>query len=157
MWKQWQIIFLGSKITDCDYSHEIKRHLLLRKKADKPRQCNKKQRHHFADKSLYSQSYGFSSSHVRMWELDHKEGWAPKNRCFWIVVLEKILQSPLDCKEINSINLKGNQPQIFFEGLMLKLKLQYFGHLMQGANGNPSSEKDWGQKKKGVIEDKIVG
>ena len=61
----------------------------------------------------YSQSYGFSSSHAQMWELDHKEGWAPKNWCFWIVMLEKILESPLDCKEIKPVNPKGNQSWIF--------------------------------------------
>ena len=76
-------------------------------------------------------SYGFSSSHVRMWELDHKEGWAPKNWCFWIVVPEKTLENPLDCKEIKPVNPKGNQPWIFIGVPMLKLKLQYFGHLMQ--------------------------
>ena len=74
---------------------------------------NKKQRHHFADKGPYSQSYGFSSSHVRMWELDHKEGWAPKNWCFWTVVLEKTHESPLDSKEIEPVNPKGNQAWIF--------------------------------------------
>ena len=73
------------------------------------RQCIKKQIHYFADKGLYSQSYGFSSSHVWMWELDHKEGWAPKNWCFWIVVVEKTLESPLDCEEIKPVNPKGNQ------------------------------------------------
>ena len=73
-------IFLGSKITaDSDCSHEIKRRLLFRKKTMTPRQCIKKQRHHFANKGPYSQSYGFSSSHVRMWELDHKESWVLKN------------------------------------------------------------------------------
>ena len=79
------LIFLGSKITaGSDCNHEIKSHLLLRKKTyDKPRQRIKKQRHDFADKGLSSQSYGFSSSHVWMWELDHKESWAPKNWCFW--------------------------------------------------------------------------
>ena len=76
---------------------------------DKPRQCIKKQRHHFADKGLYSQSYGFSSFFSQMWELDHKEGWALKNWCFWIVVLEKTLENPLDCKEIKPVNPKGNQ------------------------------------------------
>ena len=82
-------IFLGCKITaEGDCSH------------DKPRQHIKKQRHCFADKSPSSQGYGFSSSHVWMWELDHKESWAPKNWCFWTVVLEKTLKSPLDCKEI---------------------------------------------------------
>ena len=64
-----------------------------KKSYDKPRQRIKKQRHHFADKGLYSQSYGFSSSHVQMWQLDHKEGWVPKNWCFWTVVLQKTLQS----------------------------------------------------------------
>ena len=65
-----------------------------------------------------------------MWELDHKEGWASKNWCFWAVLLEKTLESPLDCKEIQPVHPKGNQSWIFIEGLMLKLKLQYFGHLM---------------------------
>ena len=76
------------------------------------RQCIKKWRHHFADKGLYSQNYGFSSSHVQMWELDHKEGWV-LNWCFWTVVLEKTLESPLDRKEIKPVNPKGNQPWIF--------------------------------------------
>ena len=80
---------------------------------DKPRQCIKKQRHHFANRDPYSQSYGFSSSHVRMWELDQKEGWVPKNWCFQIMVLEKTLESPLDSQEIKLVNPKGNQPWIF--------------------------------------------
>ena len=79
-----------------------------RKSYDKPRQHIKKQRHSFADKGLYSQSSGFSSSHVWMWELDHKEGWPPTNLWFPIVVLEKTLENPLDSKEIKSINPKGN-------------------------------------------------
>ena len=79
----------------------------------KPRQCIKKQRHHFANKGLYSQSYGFSSCHVRMWELDHKESWVPKNWCIQTVVLEKTLESPLDCKEIKPVSPKGNQLWIF--------------------------------------------
>ena len=83
---------------------------------------------------MYNQSYGFSSSHIWRWELDHKEGWALKNWCFWTVMLENTLESPLGSKEIKSVNLKGNQPWIFIEGQMLKLKLQYFGHLMQRAN-----------------------
>ena len=72
----------------------------------------KKQRHNFADKGPYSQSYGFSSSHVWMWELDHKEGWGPKNWCFQKVVLEKTLESPSDCKEVKPVHPKVNQPQI---------------------------------------------
>ena len=81
----------------------------LKKSYDKPRQYIKKQRHPCVDKGPSSQSYGFSTSHVWMWELDYKESWAPKNWCFWTVVLEKALESPLDSKEIKPVNPKGNQ------------------------------------------------
>ena len=81
-----------------------------------PRQHIKKQRHHFANKGPSSQSYGFSSSHVWIWELDHKEGWTPKNWCFWTMVLEKTLESPLDCKEIKPVSPKGNHCWIFLGG-----------------------------------------
>ena len=101
-----------------------------KKSYDKPRRI-KKQRYHFANKGLSSQSYSFSSNHVRMWELDHKEGWVLKNWCFRIVMLEKILESPLNCREIKSVNPKGNQPEYSLERLILKLKFQYFGHLIQ--------------------------
>ena len=77
-----------------------------KKSCDRPRQHIKKQKHQFAHKGLYSQSYGFSSSHIWMWELDHKEGWALKNLCLWTVVLEKMLESPLDSK-MKSVNPKG--------------------------------------------------
>ena len=111
-------IFLGSKSTaDGDCSHEIKRCLLLGKKTyGKPRQHILKQRYYFADKGLYSQSYSFSSCHVWIWELDHKESWVPQNWCFWTVVLEKTLESPLDFKEIKPVNPKGNQSWIFTGG-----------------------------------------
>ena len=103
-------IFLGSKITvDGDYSHEIKRCLGY----DQPRLHIKKQRHYFANKGPSSQGYGFSSGHVWMWELDYKESWPPKNWCFWTVVLEKTLESPLDCKEIKPVHLKGGQSWMF--------------------------------------------
>ena len=85
----------------------------LEKSSEKPRQHIKNQKHHLADKGPYSQSYGFSSSHVWMWELDHKEGWALKNWCFWIVVLEKTLENPLDSKEIKLVNSKWNQFWLF--------------------------------------------
>ena len=98
---------------------------------DQPRWHIKKQRHYFANEGLSSQSYGFSSSHVWMWELDCKESWALKNWCFWTVVLEKTLESPLDFKEIQPAHPKGDQSWIFTERLMLALKLQYFGHRMQ--------------------------
>ena len=97
---------------------------------DKPRQRFEKQRHYFANKGPSSQSYGFHSSHVWMWESDYKEGWAPKSWCFWTVVLDKTLESPLNCKEIQTVHPKRNQSWIFIGKLMLKLKLQYFGHLM---------------------------
>ena len=87
----------------------------------------------FGKKSPSGQGSGFSSGHIWMWDLDYKESWAPKNWCFWTVVLEKTLESPLDCKEIQPVHPKGNQSWIFI-GLMLKLKLQYFGHLMWRAN-----------------------
>jgi len=102
-----------------------------KKSYDQPRQHIKRQRHYFANKGLSSRSYGFSSSHVWMWELDYKESWAPKNWCFWTVVLEKTLDSPLDCKESQPVHPKGNQSWIFIGRTDMKLKLQYFGHLMR--------------------------
>ena len=102
-----------------------------KKSCDQPRQHIKKQRYYFANTGPSSQSYGFSSGHVWMWKLDYKESWVPKNWCFWTVVLEKTLESPLDWKEINESILKEISPEYSLEGLMLKLKLQHFGHLMQ--------------------------
>ena len=84
-----------------------------KKSCDLPRQHIKKQRHYFANEGPSSQSYGFSSSHVWMWELDYKESWVPKNLCFWTVVLEENLESPLDCKEIQPVHPNGNQSWIF--------------------------------------------
>ena len=101
-----------------------------KKRCDQPRQHITKQRHYFANKGPSSQSYGFSSSYAWMWEVDHKEGWVWKNWCFWNVVLEKLL-SVLDSKEVsNQSILKEISPEYSMEGLMLKLKLQNFGHLM---------------------------
>ena len=133
VWKQWQTIVLGSKINaDGDCSYVIKRCLLLGRKlwqsifSSIPRQCIKQQRHYFANKG--PSSYGFSSSHVWMWELDHKEGWVLKNWCFRTVVLEKTPESPWDFQSI----LKEINTEYSLEGLMLKL--QYFGHLMWRAD-----------------------
>ena len=89
-----------------------------KKSYDKSRQHIKKQIHYFANKDLSSQGYGFFSSHVWMWELDYKESWVPKNWCFWNVLLEKTLESPSDCKEIQPVNPKGNQPWIFIGHLI---------------------------------------
>ena len=96
-----------------------------------PRQHIKKQRHYFVNKGLSSQGYGFPSSHVWMWEVDCKESWALKNRCFWTVVLEKTLESPLDCKEIQPVNPKGNQSWIFIGRTDTWSWNRYFDHLMQ--------------------------
>ena len=102
-----------------------------KKSYEKPRQHIKKQRPHFANKGLYSQSYDFLSSHVGIWELDHKEGRVPKNWCFWTVVLEKTLKSPLDCKEIKPVNPKRNQPWIFIGRTDANAEALIFCHLMQ--------------------------
>ena len=127
-----------------------------KKSYDQPRQHIKKQRHYFAetftDKGLSNQSYGFSSSHVWLWELDHKESWVPKNWCFWIVVLVRTLESPLDCKEIIPVYLTGNQSWIFIgrtdagaEAPILwppDMKSPLIGK-------DPDAGKDWGPEKKG--------
>ena len=110
-------IFLHSNITaDGDCSHEIKILAPWKKSYGQSRQHIKKQRHYFVNKGPSSQGYGFSSGHEWMWKLDHKESWALKNWCFWTVVLEKTLESPLDCKEIQSI-LKEISPGCSLEGL----------------------------------------
>ena len=101
---------------------------------DQPRQHVKKQRHYFANKGPSSQGYGFSSGHVWMWELDYKESWAPKNWCFWTVVLEKTLRVPCTARRSNQSILKKINPEHSLEGLMLKLNLWYFGHLMRRAD-----------------------
>ena len=113
-WGNSDFIVLGSKITaDGDCSHEIKRHLLLGRKVMTNLDSLFKSRHYFANKSPSSQGYGFSNSHVWMWELDYKGSWASKNWCLWIAVLEKTLESPLDGKEIQPVNPKGNQSWVF--------------------------------------------
>ena len=103
-----------------------------KKSYDKPRQHIKKQRHYFTSKRPSSQSYVFSSSHVYMWDLDYKESWAPKNWCFWTLVLEKTLESPLDSEEVKQSILQEINPEYSLEGQMLKLR--YFGHLMWTAD-----------------------
>ena len=131
-----------------------------KKNYDQPRQHVKKQRHYFASKGLSSQSYGFSSSHVRMWEVDYKESWALKNWCFWTVVLEKTLESLLDCKEIQPVHPKENQSWIFIgrtdaetEAPVLwppDAKNWFIGK-------DPEAGKDWRQEEKGLTEDEMAG
>ena len=130
-----RLYFLGPKITaNCDYSREIKMFAPWKNIYDKPKERMKKQRHHLAHKGPYSQSCDFYSSQVQMWELDHKEGWALRNWCFRTVVLEKSLESPLNSRKSNQSIWKEINPEYQLEELMLKLKLQYFGHLMWRAN-----------------------
>ena len=109
--------------------------------------------HHFADKSLYSQSY----SHVWMWELDHKEGWVLKNWCFQIVVLEKTLESLLDCKKIKPVNPKGNQPWIFIGRTDAEAPILWPPDVKSSLIGkDPDAGKDWRQKEKRVAEEEMV-
>ena len=131
---------------------KLKMLALLKKSYDQPRQHIKKQRHYFANKGVSSHGYGFSSSHVWMWELDYKESWVTKNWWFWTVVLEKTLESPLDFKEIQPVHLKEISPEYSLEGLM-KLKLQHFGHLMWRTDAG----KNWRWEEKGTREDEMVG
>ena len=127
---------------------------------DKPRQQIKKQRYHFANKSPYSQSYVFSSSHVRMWELDNKESWALKNWCFWAVVLEKTVESPLDCREIKPVIPKGDQSWVFSGRTDAEAEAPILWPLdvkSQVIGKDPDARKDWRQKEKGMTEDEMVG
>ena len=126
-------IFLGSKITaDGDCSHEIKTLAPWKKSYDQPRQHIQKQKHYFANKGPSSQSYGFSSSHVWMWELDYKESWVLKNFELWY--WRRLLRVPWIARRSSQSNLKEISPEYSLEALILKLKLQYFGYLMQRTN-----------------------
>ena len=110
-----------------------------------------------ADKGLYSKSSGFSSNHLQIWELDHKEGWALKNWCFWTVVLEKTLESPLDWKEIKSVNPKGNQPWIFIGRSGAEALILWSPDAKSWLIGkDPDAGQDWRQEEKRATEDKMV-
>ena len=154
-------IFLGPKITaDGDCSHEIKRHLLLGRKVMTNLDSILKSRDYFANKSPSSQGYGFSSSHVWMWELDYKESWAPKNWCFWTVVLEKSLESPLDCKEIQPVHPKGYQSWVFIgkTDVETETPIVWPPDAKSWLIGkDPDAGKYWGQEEKRATEDEMVG
>ena len=131
-----------------------------KKSYDQPRQHIKKQRHYFADKNLSSQSYGFSSSHVWMWELDYKEIWAPKNWYFWTMVLEKTRESPLDCKEIQPVHPKGDQSWLFIGRMDVEAEtpILWPPHAKSWLIGKDSdARRDWGQEEKGTTEDEMAG
>ena len=131
-----------------------------KKSYDKPRQRIKKQRHHFAKKSLSSQSYGFSSSHVWIWVLDCKEGWVLKNWSFWTVVLEKTLESSLNRKEIKPVNLEGSQSWIFIE----RTDTEAEAPILWPSDAknwliwkDPNAGQDGRQEEKGTTEDEMAG
>ena len=130
-----------------------------KKSYDQSRENIKKQRYYFANKGPSSQSYGFSSSHVWMWELDHKESWALKNWCFRTVVLEKT-QSPLDCKEIQPVHSEGDQPWDFFGGndAEAETPVLWAPDAKNWLTGkDPDAGKDWRQEEKGTTEDEMIG
>ena len=119
-----------------------------------------KQRHYFANKGMASQGYGFSCGHVLMWELDSEEGWALKNWCFWTVVLENTLESPLDCKEIQPVHSEGDQPWDFFERSDAKAETPVLwpSHAKSWLIGKDSDAgRDWGQEEKGTTEGEMAG
>ena len=131
-----------------------------KKSCDKPRRHIKKQRHYFTNTGPSSQSYGFSISHVWMWELDHKESWALKNWYFWTVVLEKTLENRLDCKEIKPINPKGNQSWMFIgrTDAEAETPILWPPDAKNWLTGkDPDAGKDWRLEEKGTTEDEMVG
>ena len=160
-WKQWHFIFLGSKITaDGDCSHEIKWRLLLGRKAITNLDNIIKSRCYFTNEGPSSQKYGFSSSHVWMWELDHKEIWVQKNWCFWTVLLEKTLESPMDSKEVKSVNSKGNQSWIFIGRTAAEAEAPIIWPPDAKSwliRKYPDVGEDWRQEEKGMTEDEMVG
>ena len=125
-----------------------------------PRQHIKKKRHYFANKGPSSQDCGFSSGHIWMWELDSEESWVPKNWCFWTVVLEKTLESPLDFKEIQPVHPKGDQSWVFTgrTDVEAETPILWSPHVKSWLIGkDPDAGRDWGQEKKGMTEDEMAG
>ena len=158
-WKQWQILFSWApKITvDGDCSHEIKRLLLLGRKAMANLGSVLKSRDITLWSSPSNQSYGFSHSLVQVWELDHKEGWVLKKWCFLIVLQEKTLESPLDSREVKPANPNGNQPWIFIGRTDAEAPILWPPYAKSWLIGrDPDAGKDWGQEEKGASEDEMV-
>ena len=160
--KQWQTSFFGASKTlqVVTEAMKLKDAWFLEDTYDQPRQLITKQRHYFANKGLSSQSSGFSSSHVWMWELDYKESWVLKNWCFWTVILEKTLESPLDYKEIQPIHPKGNWSWIFIgrtDG-EAETPILWPPDVKSWLIGkDPDAGKVWRQQAKGTTEDEMVG
>ena len=152
--------FLGSKITtDGDCSHEIKRHLLLGRKATTNLDSILKSRDMTLPTKVWIvKSYGFSSSYVWMWEVDHKEGWAPKNWCFWTVVLEKPLESLLDCKEIQPVHPKRDQSWASIVRTDAEAPMLWPPDVKNQLSGkDPEAGRDWRQEEEGTTENEMVG
>ena len=147
------IIFTNINVNSKTFFLPRKHNFSWKKSYDQPRQHIKKQRYYFANKGPSSQSYGFSSSHVWVWELDSKESWVPKNWCFSTVVLEKTLESPLDCKEIQPVHPKGNQSSVFIGRIDAEAATPI--HWPPDVKNwliwkDPDDGKDWRQEKKGT-------
>ena len=151
----------GSKVTaDGDCSHEIKRRLLLGRKVMTNLDSILKSMHYFANKGPSSQGYGFSSGHGWMWELDCEESWVPKNWCFRTVVLEKTLESPLDCQEIQPVHPKGDQSWVFIRRTDAEAETPVLWppHAKIWLIGkDPDAGRDQGQEEKGATEDEMSG
>ena len=161
-WKQWETLFFWApkSLQMVTEAMKLRDAALWKKNYGQPRQHIKKQRHYFANKGLSSQSYSFSSSHVWMWELDYKESWVLKTWFFWAVVLKKTLESPLDCKEIQPVNPKGNQSWIFIGRTDTEAETPIFWP-PNAKNWliwkDPDAGKDWRWEEKGITEDEMVG
>ena len=151
----------GPQITaDDDCSHEIKRCLLLGRKVMTNLDSMLESREIILPTKVHSQSYGFSSSHAWMWELDYKESWGPKNWWFWTVVLEKTLESPLDCKKIQPVHSKGDQSCVFIVRTDAEAETPILwppDAKSQLIRKDPDAGEDWRQEKKGMTEDEMVG
>ena len=161
-WKQWLTLFLGgSKITaDGDCSHEIKRRLLLGRRVTTNLDSILNSRHYFANKGPSSQGYGFSSGHVWMWELGYEENWAPRNWCFWTVVLDKTLESPLNYKEIHPVHLEGDQSRVFIGRTDAEAETPILwppGAKSWLIGKDPDAGRDWRQEEKGTAENEMAG
>ena len=161
-WKQWQTLFFWAPKSLQMVIAAMKLNTLTPWKAsyEQPRQHIQKQRHYFANKCPSTQTYGFSSSHVWMLEVDYKESWALKNWCSWTVVLEKTLESPLDCREIQSVHPKRDQSWVFIgrtdaEAETPILWPPHGKYWLIGKDSNAG--RDWGQKEKGTTEDEMAG
>ena len=160
-WKQWQTLFFWALKSPqmVTATMILKDAYSLEESYDQPRQHIKNQRHYFTNKCLYGQSYGFSSSRVQMWELDHKESWALKNGCFWTVVLEETLESPLDCKEIKPVHSEGNQLWILTGSTDEAEAPTLWPPDVKNwlIWKDPDAGKDWRQEEKGTTENEVAG